>query len=205
MILELPTYKTPSLRNALLAAKDQGVSFLATAGTVIVAICIVMWWLSTYPRVEPGPEVQTLRAQAAAPGIAPEQAEAITLQADTLEQREAQRGPMEDVPGGAAQQPGVNTGDAESDRHQAGQQHVYRHDTPGRIEHPGDGVDVHDRDDRGVRGDGLPLVDEASGDDALLVIAAPVGGDDVRPAIAVQVLGIIAKGIAVTDRIVLGW
>ena len=38
-------------RNALLAAKDQGLSFLTTAGTVIVAICIVMWWLSAYPRV----------------------------------------------------------------------------------------------------------------------------------------------------------
>ena len=53
MIMELPSYKTPSVRNALLAAKDQGLSFLTTAGTVIVAICIVMWWLSAYPRVDP--------------------------------------------------------------------------------------------------------------------------------------------------------
>ena len=63
MVLELPTYKVPSLNNALLTAKDQGVMFLRTAGTVIVAICIVMWWLSAYPKVEPGPEVQALRAQ----------------------------------------------------------------------------------------------------------------------------------------------
>ena len=63
MVLELPTYKVPSLRNALLTAKDQGVMFLRTAGTVIIAICIVMWWLSAYPKVEPGPEVQALRAQ----------------------------------------------------------------------------------------------------------------------------------------------
>jgi ferrous iron transport protein B len=63
MVLELPTYKVPSLRNALLTAKDQGVMFLRTAGTVIIAICIIMWWLSAYPKVEPGPEVQTLRAQ----------------------------------------------------------------------------------------------------------------------------------------------
>ena len=60
MILELPSYKTPSLRNALLTAKDQGLSFLTTAGTVIVAICIVMWWLSAYPQVEP--PAQALRA-----------------------------------------------------------------------------------------------------------------------------------------------
>jgi ferrous iron transport protein B len=52
MILELPSYKVPSLTNALLAAKDQGLAFLRTAGTVIIAICIVMWWLSAYPRVE---------------------------------------------------------------------------------------------------------------------------------------------------------
>jgi ferrous iron transport protein B len=50
MILELPSYKVPSLTNALLAAKDQGLAFLRTAGTVIIAICIVMWWLSAYPR-----------------------------------------------------------------------------------------------------------------------------------------------------------
>jgi ferrous iron transport protein B len=52
MILELPSYKVPSFKNALLAAKDQGIAFLRTAGTVIIAICIVMWWLSAYPRVE---------------------------------------------------------------------------------------------------------------------------------------------------------
>jgi ferrous iron transport protein B len=63
MVLELPTYKVPSLRNALLTAKDQGLTFLRTAGTVIIAICVVMWWLSAYPKVEPGPEVQALRAQ----------------------------------------------------------------------------------------------------------------------------------------------
>jgi ferrous iron transport protein B len=51
MVLELPSYKVPSLTNALLAAKDQGLAFLRTAGTVIIAICIVMWWLSAYPRV----------------------------------------------------------------------------------------------------------------------------------------------------------
>jgi ferrous iron transport protein B len=55
MVLELPSYKVPSLTNALLAAKDQGIAFLRTAGTVIVAICIVMWWLSAYPRVDTNP------------------------------------------------------------------------------------------------------------------------------------------------------
>jgi ferrous iron transport protein B len=64
MVLELPTYKRPSIRTALLTAKDQGMAFLQTAGTVIVAICIVMWWLSAYPRAEPTPRALELRAQA---------------------------------------------------------------------------------------------------------------------------------------------
>ena len=92
MILELPTYKVPSLRNALLAAKDQGLSFLTTAGTVIVAICIVMWWLSAYPKVAETPQVQDLRARAAAPGL--DEAAATTLrdEADALQSRAEQSG-----------------------------------------------------------------------------------------------------------------
>jgi ferrous iron transport protein B len=70
MILELPPYRSPSLTNALFTAKDQAVAFLKTAGTVIMAICIVMWWLSSYPKVAPPAQAEALRAQAAtlAPG-----------------------------------------------------------------------------------------------------------------------------------------
>jgi ferrous iron transport protein B len=92
MVLELPSYKTPSLSNALITAKDQGLSFLKTVGTTIVAICVVMWWLSAYPRVEPPAAAQALRAQAAAPGISSEQAAALTDEADGLEARAAQAG-----------------------------------------------------------------------------------------------------------------
>lgn len=92
MVLELPTYKLPSLRNAVLTAKDQGVAFLRTAGTVIMAICVMMWWLSAYPRTAAPPEVGALRAQAAQPGVAPAQAEALIADADALEQRSAQAG-----------------------------------------------------------------------------------------------------------------
>ena len=53
MVLELPTYKWPSLRVAFANAFEQGWSFLRTVGTVILAICFVMWWLSAYPKVEP--------------------------------------------------------------------------------------------------------------------------------------------------------
>ncbi len=90
MILELPSYKTPSLRNALLTARDQGLAFLSTAGTVIVAICIVMWWLSAYPKVEPPARAVELRTAAAAAALAPEQADALRDEADALQTRAAQ-------------------------------------------------------------------------------------------------------------------
>ncbi|NOT26146.1 MAG: ferrous iron transporter B [Acidobacteria bacterium] len=92
MILELPSYKVPSLRNAFMAAKDQGLSFLTTAGTVIVAICIVMWWLSAYPKVAETPQVQELRARAAAPGLDEAAATTLTQEADALQSRAEQSG-----------------------------------------------------------------------------------------------------------------
>ncbi len=55
MFLELPTYKWPSLRTAALAAMDRSLVFLKNAGTVIMAICVIMWWLSAYPRADAGP------------------------------------------------------------------------------------------------------------------------------------------------------
>jgi ferrous iron transport protein B len=91
MILELPTYKVPSLTNALVAARDQGLAFLQTAGTAIMAICIVMWWLNTFPRVAPPAEATTLRAEAAATAD-PAQASALTARADALTARAGQAG-----------------------------------------------------------------------------------------------------------------
>ncbi len=66
MVLELPAYKLPSLRNAVLTAWDSGVMFLRKAGTAILAICIVLWWLGAYPHVAPPQQSLDLRARAAA-------------------------------------------------------------------------------------------------------------------------------------------
>jgi ferrous iron transport protein B len=90
MVLELPTYKRPSLSNALLTAKDQGLSFLRTAGTVIMAICVVMWWLSAYPRTDPPAEAVALRAEAVRPGVPAHTVADLTNRADALEARAAQ-------------------------------------------------------------------------------------------------------------------
>lgn len=92
MMLELPTYKWPSLTNAAISAKDQGLAFLKTAGTIIFAICVVMWWLSAYPTVARPPEAEALRTQAAASGVAPDQRDALIEQASAIEHKAAQAG-----------------------------------------------------------------------------------------------------------------
>jgi ferrous iron transport protein B len=94
MVLELPTYKLPSLRTALFVAFDQGMSFLRKAGTTIMGICIVMWWLSAFPRTAPPARVAELRAEAAAAlmASAPEEASALLKEADLLERKSAQAG-----------------------------------------------------------------------------------------------------------------
>ncbi|MBC7834776.1 MAG: ferrous iron transporter B [Phycisphaerales bacterium] len=66
MALELPTYKAPSLRTALVTTVDRGMVFLKNAGTNILMICIVLWWLSSYPKVGPPQEADALRGQVAA-------------------------------------------------------------------------------------------------------------------------------------------
>jgi ferrous iron transport protein B len=59
LLLELPTYKWPSLRSAFLAAADRGVVFLRKAGSVILVLSIGMWALATYPKL-PAERLATL-------------------------------------------------------------------------------------------------------------------------------------------------
>jgi ferrous iron transport protein B len=103
MVLELPTYKRPSLTNALLTAKDQGQAFLQTAGTVIVAICVVMWWLSAYPKVDVPPEAVALRTAAAEAGVAPAAADDLRARADILQGKAEQAGSFAGIAGRALQ------------------------------------------------------------------------------------------------------
>jgi ferrous iron transport protein B len=73
----------------LVTAWQQGLEFLKTAGTVIMAVCIVMWWLSSYPKSEPPAAAVALQQQAAV-ATAPEQAAALEHQAEVLTARTAQ-------------------------------------------------------------------------------------------------------------------
>ena len=90
MVLELPPYRLPSLRSALLTTYDRGLVFLKNAGSVILAICILMWWLSAYPKADTPEQALALeaRAQAVAAQVesAPDDAarEALSAEAGTL-------------------------------------------------------------------------------------------------------------------------
>ncbi len=88
MVLELPAYRRPNLRSAVLLTIDRGLGFLRKAGTVILGIMVVLWWTGTYPHADPPPEVAAMRAQAAA-ADAPERASAFEAEADLLEARHA--------------------------------------------------------------------------------------------------------------------
>ncbi|MBT5136335.1 MAG: ferrous iron transporter B [Phycisphaerae bacterium] len=86
MMLELPTYKLPSLRTALLNTIDRAWVFLKNAGTVILAIVIVLWWLSAYPKITTPDSVIALRTQAESIALSNQDASAELLaEADSEE------------------------------------------------------------------------------------------------------------------------
>jgi ferrous iron transport protein B len=90
MVIELPEYTRPSLRTAWLMTYDRTILFLKKAGTVILAICIVLWWLSAYPASDPPAESVALRTEAQmVETVRPVDAEAMRAEADRLESRHA--------------------------------------------------------------------------------------------------------------------
>jgi ferrous iron transport protein B len=90
MVLELPTYKMPSVRTALLTTFDRAMTFLRKAGTVIIAICIVLWWLGAYPTSPPPVEAVSLRAEASRIASAsPDRAAELESRADAIERSSA--------------------------------------------------------------------------------------------------------------------
>ncbi len=64
MALELPSYKRPSLRTALTTTLERGLVFVRSAGTNILAVCIVLWWLGNFPHVQPPQRATELRDRA---------------------------------------------------------------------------------------------------------------------------------------------
>ncbi len=68
LVIELPPYRWPTLRGALLRMWTQAWLYLRKAGTIILAISIVLWALTTFPRLtefsrDYDAEEQALRAE----------------------------------------------------------------------------------------------------------------------------------------------
>ena len=85
MVLELPTYKLPSLRTAILNTVDRAWVFLKNAGTVILTIVIILWWLSSYPTIDPPQESIALREKASQIATTDvEQSEQLLAEADAI-------------------------------------------------------------------------------------------------------------------------
>lgn len=53
MIMELPPYRLPNARSLALSVAHRAGLFLRKAGTIILALSIVLWALATYPKTEP--------------------------------------------------------------------------------------------------------------------------------------------------------
>lgn len=53
-LMELPTYKWPSVKNLILGLVERARIFLKRAGTVIFALVVLLWFLSTFPAVPEG-------------------------------------------------------------------------------------------------------------------------------------------------------
>src|SRR5258705_4066393 len=49
-VMELPSYRLPSWRSVLLTVRDRAGLFVQKAGTVILAVSIVLWFLASYPK-----------------------------------------------------------------------------------------------------------------------------------------------------------
>lgn len=48
-IMELPPYRMPTLKGLMIHAWERGSGYLKKAGTIILAISIILWWATTYP------------------------------------------------------------------------------------------------------------------------------------------------------------
>jgi ferrous iron transport protein B len=64
LVIELPPYRLPGLRTALLHTFDRAKIFIKQAGTIILLISLLLWTLSHYPKSTPPAAAVTLTTQA---------------------------------------------------------------------------------------------------------------------------------------------
>jgi ferrous iron transport protein B len=82
LMIELPPYRLPGLRTALLHTFDRAKIFVKQAGTIILAISLVLWALSHYPKSSPPATAMAMQAQSVQLEKSGEQSKADELRAD---------------------------------------------------------------------------------------------------------------------------
>jgi ferrous iron transport protein B len=60
-IMELPPYKMPSMKSVLLQMWNRSMQFLKRAGTIILGVSIILWFLATYPKLGHGTPSEQLK------------------------------------------------------------------------------------------------------------------------------------------------
>jgi ferrous iron transport protein B len=70
MVLEMPSYKRPAIKQLLLYMLERARIFVRRAGTVILGLSIILWAAMTYPKTEGDPSVQTANSVAGMAGHA---------------------------------------------------------------------------------------------------------------------------------------
>jgi ferrous iron transport protein B len=54
LLLDMPTYKWPSLKSIVIGLWDRSKGFVQRAGTVILSLSVLLWFLSSYPKAPIG-------------------------------------------------------------------------------------------------------------------------------------------------------
>ncbi len=81
LVLELPPFRRPGLRSALLVVWDRACVFLQNAGSAIVMFSVILWAMAHYPKLD----------EADLTGAAAEQVLLIRANADALSEDQAER------------------------------------------------------------------------------------------------------------------
>ncbi len=87
--MELPPYRLPQMKQVVWRMVERSKIFVVRAGRIIFVMSVVLWFLATFPRTEPGPELEARRAAAwvAYRAVVDSVAVVTGQSADELEQR----------------------------------------------------------------------------------------------------------------------
>lgn len=90
-IMELPPYQVPQAGAVLRTMWERSSQFLTGAGTTIVAICIVLWAMSYFPRDADGARLATAQRNAAMADSGAADADALAARLDEIENQRVGR------------------------------------------------------------------------------------------------------------------